>query len=1181
MNIRYIILIILSILFWRHGHTQYPAAGTKQRLGYQTTGDGLVFRGNGAPTYTPTGLNNAWMYIDTLTRNLYAFTSGTWQLVSGGGSAFDGHVDSLVFNTNVTVIDSTAKMYWDANSETISVGVDGGAVYQLGEELFYPLVINKSGATILNGQLVMVDTATLVTGDHVRIILARNGATYPSNYIMGVATTDIPNDSTGLVTWFGYVREVKHADIAQTGITLVPGNILYASATEPGRYTNVAPTTPAHKSTIALVVRKPSDNNMTLLVRPWLAPRLADLSDVNTSSVTGLSVLRYNSTTGIWDASATPGIVAADTASMLSPYLRKVDTTAMLLPYLRKADTTAMLSPYLRKVDTLSLSNRINLKLNIADTTAMLAPYAKGSSTAGRVAYWNGTRDLTGSANLTWTEANKTLGINTTTTSGANLIIKNSQEPTRTTVVATQTFGADTTNWTRGSGWTFNGTQAVATAATGNLTYVGGLTLVAGRAYEITYTMSDYSAGDAWMRCGNSGIYLTRLDIGNNKVVLRPISSLTDGFRIQGVTFTGRIDNISIVEIANPLLFQSATQNATDATLYNQVAVNTTSFYMGGGGKLSTLGGNLAQGSNALLNNTAGTNIIAQGFEAAINNITGSNFVAQGYRAAYSNTIGTSFIAQGYNAAYNCVSCINYIAQGSDAGFGVKISGNWIAQGVEAGYTGTSGGSWIAQGYRAGYSNASGGGWIAQGFESGYSNVSGTGWFAQGFRAGYGNVSGNYWSAAGVEAAYNAKGSNFTAIGYQSGRSYSNGSDAGDFTNSVYVGALTRVGGTSGQRTNENVFGYAAIGNGDNTVTLGNSSILKHYFSGTRQINLPSGTTANRGTGLAGDLRYNTDSTKVEFYNGTTWSGLQSTITSPVTGTGAAGQVAYWSGTGAQTGSANFTWDNTKGQAVITNLETITTAYGLRVHGSSSIGWNGRIIAGGNTAVFLMGEYQNKAWFGAHNAALNAWENIYLNPDGAKTAYIGSSNLAVFNNSSSRIGIKRALPDYTLDINATDAIRIPVGTTAQQPTGAAGVVRYNSTNTALEYHNGTAWKTVANTDNTVQTFNFSINIYNASDTVKNITSPANFFLVPANLNGYCIDSYQVKALSGTGTADIQLAKNGTGGNVQAISGTTAYNKDTNVTLATGDVIQGQVFNLSAGATLVGLGFTIEIKATCN
>ena len=62
------------------------------------------------------------------------------------------------------------------------------------------------------------------------------------------------------------------------------------------------------------------------------------------------------------------------------------------------------------------------------------------------------------------------------------------------------------------------------------------------------------------------------------------------------------------------------------------------------------------------------------------------------------------------------------------------------------------------------------------------------------------------------------------------------------------------------------------------------------------------------------------------------------------------------------------------------------------------------------------------------------------------------------------LGIKQNTPLYTLDINATDAIRIPAGTTAQRPTGAYGVMRYNSDSLRLEYHTGTAWKGVAKTE---------------------------------------------------------------------------------------------------------------------
>jgi hypothetical protein len=41
----------------------------------------------------------------------------------------------------------------------------------------------------------------------------------------------------------------------------------------------------------------------------------------------------------------------------------------MLANYINVVDTSAMLSPYLKKQDTISLSNRINLKLNISDTS--------------------------------------------------------------------------------------------------------------------------------------------------------------------------------------------------------------------------------------------------------------------------------------------------------------------------------------------------------------------------------------------------------------------------------------------------------------------------------------------------------------------------------------------------------------------------------------------------------------------------------------------------------------------------------------------------------------------------------------------------------------------------------------------------------------------------------------------
>jgi len=47
----------------------------------------------------------------------------------------------------------------------------------------------------------------------------------------------------------------------------------------------------------------------------------------------------------------------------------------------------------------------------------------------------------------------------------------------------------------------------------------------------------------------------------------------------------------------------------------------------------------------------------------------------------------------------------------------------------------------------------------------------------------------------------------------------------------------------------------------------------------------------------------------------------------------------------------------------------------------------------------------------------------------------------------------------------TSALKVPVGTTAQRPASpVAGDTRYNTTNTAMEFYNGTSWRTVGALD---------------------------------------------------------------------------------------------------------------------
>jgi len=75
----------------------------------------------------------------------------------------------------------------------------------------------------------------------------------------------------------------------------------------------------------------------------------------------------------------------ADTSSMLTPYLRKIDTASLSNRINLKvniADTATMLSKYLRKTDTASLSSRIDLRVKYTDTATMLTPYLRKIDTA-------------------------------------------------------------------------------------------------------------------------------------------------------------------------------------------------------------------------------------------------------------------------------------------------------------------------------------------------------------------------------------------------------------------------------------------------------------------------------------------------------------------------------------------------------------------------------------------------------------------------------------------------------------------------------------------------------------------------------------------------------------------------------------------------------------------------------
>ena len=69
-----------------------------------------------------------------------------------------------------------------------------------------------------------------------------------------------------------------------------------------------------------------------------------------------------------------------------------------------------------------------------------------------------------------------------------------------------------------------------------------------------------------------------------------------------------------------------------------------------------------------------------------------------------------------------------------------------------------------------------------------------------------------------------------------------------------------------------------------------------------------------------------------------------------------------------------------------------------------------------------------------------------------------TANGTLVSGNSTGVGINSESPRTSLDISQqTGAVALPQGTTAERPSGSAPYIRYNTTNSALEFYDGTSW----------------------------------------------------------------------------------------------------------------------------
>lgn len=123
------------------------------------------------------------------------------------------------------------------------------------------------------------------------------------------------------------------------------------------------------------------------------------------------------------------------------------------------------------------------------------------------------------------------------------------------------TFDTDV-SWSKGTGWTIAGGVAVATATTGNLNETVS-TVVAGKYYQIVYDVV-VTSGTYQVTAGG----WTSDTISATATITRYFYAVTAGaVTFDGITsFTGTIDNVTLKEVVNSVVFDNAFLSTSDDT---------------------------------------------------------------------------------------------------------------------------------------------------------------------------------------------------------------------------------------------------------------------------------------------------------------------------------------------------------------------------------------------------------------------------------------------------------------------------------------------------------------------------------------------------------------------------------------------------------------------------------------
>lgn len=212
-------------------------------------------------------------------------------IVTAGQGDLDNIVtDAIQFDVTAAETNGVAKLYWNADEETLRFGLDAGTLIDIGQDMVYRV---QAASNITKGQVVQF---TGVVGDKIAAAPANAAApNFNSLFVIGLAAENIDAGNIGFVTSQGKVRDIN------TGSFSV-GNILYLDPATPGGLTVTEPSAPNAKVVVAAVLKTSPGNGGIYETRVTAYPRLRDIQDVNTTAAAGNDFLVYSG--NVWQHQA-------------------------------------------------------------------------------------------------------------------------------------------------------------------------------------------------------------------------------------------------------------------------------------------------------------------------------------------------------------------------------------------------------------------------------------------------------------------------------------------------------------------------------------------------------------------------------------------------------------------------------------------------------------------------------------------------------------------------------------------------------------------------------------------------------------------------------------------------------------------------------------------------------------